>query len=134
MHKGRIALFETDLALVEDRARAIRMFSENEHRVVTRATDIEEASHELDQIARGEVKANVIVFDAGLLPNVNATRYAKKINKKIGELGTRVRTIGIFSESPTEVNVQVDAFLVKGSPVIKILQVIDNLPEPETKK
>jgi hypothetical protein len=132
MHNGRIAYFEDHVGLADLTQNLIETFGEGRHQVVARAADLGGALAVLDQIASGEVEANVIMSD-GSLSRGTAGSDARTIMGRVEALGLNVKTILMSNQSAEAIGVAVDVDLPKGDATgPKLVEVLDSLPELES--
>ena len=91
MRFGRVAYFEDNVALADSVIMGLDLFSDSRHQVVAHATNLSGALAILDQVAVGEIKANIVMTDGSLTGSVG-TRDAKTILERVHELRLPVRT------------------------------------------
>ncbi len=131
MHNGKIAYFEDSTVLAASTVRGIELFSDDRHQVVAQAANRGGALAVLDQIASGEVDANIVLSDGNLDGGVTGGDAIIIINR-IKELGLNVRTVLMSSQSAEDIGVTVDAeFLKDDSGPADLVKILDDLPEIE---
>jgi len=129
MNNGRIAYFEDNLSLAASMQDIVDIYSDGRHEVVVHAVDLSGALAVLDQMAAGEIDANVVLSDGNLSDSVGG-RDARAIMERVQELGLGVRTVLLSSQSAEEIGVVVDAELLKDEFTGALLAgLLDNLPE-----
>lgn len=133
MQDGKIVYFEDSEILAETTKAGIDLFGRGRHRIIAHAADLVGALSVLDQVASGEIDANIVLTDGTLSPGVGG-RDAREIIERVGELGLNVRTVLMSSQSAEEIGVKVDVAIDKGSADARstgLVSILDSLPELE---
>lgn len=129
MESGKIVHFEDSVTFAETIGEGIGIFSDGRHEVVAQAANLSGSLAVLDQIASGELEANVVLTDGNLSPAVGGAD-AVVIIGRVKELGLNVRTILMSSQSAGEIGIEVDAEVPKsGSVLPAIVDAIDDFSE-----
>lgn len=131
MNNGNVVHFEDSHSLADSVKRGLELFSDGRHKIVGGAANLAGSLAVLDQIASGEVQANVVMFDG----NLGTGNDALAISAHITELGLPVRTIGAGGHSMEDLGVEVDVDLTKRDfTVSRLVEILDSLDDPASAK
>ena len=132
MNNGRIAYFEDNLILAASIQDTVDIYSDGRHQVVVHAADLSGSLAVLDQIAAGEIDANIVLSDGNLSNSVGG-HDARVIMERVRELGLGVRTVLLSSQTSEDTGVSVDVAILKADMNgDKLVEILDGLADIES--
>jgi hypothetical protein len=129
MKHGLVVHFEDEPNILAVIDLGLPVVSDDRHSVVGQASDLASAFDVLEKISNQEIEANAVLLDGNLSYGGEGSD-ARAIRARIGELGLSVRTIGMAGKPMAELGVEVDADLQKPISIVRLAEILDELPEP----